>query len=136
MLRSYGVDQRQLAEAFNTPGLARQLLLALLPAEHLAFLRGLELCHQEGDYFFVHAGVRPGVPLDAQRREDIIWIRGSFLHSDSDHGKVIVHGHSISSAPQRRANRIGIDTGAFQTGVLSCLVLHGDSQKILNTEPA
>jgi serine/threonine protein phosphatase 1 len=86
-----------------------------------------------GDYVFVHAGIRPGVPLEAQDDEDLCWIREPFLSSTADHGKVVVHGHTIAPAPELRRNRIGIDTGAFATGVLTCVVLEEDRQRFLST---
>ena len=99
----------------------------------MAFLRPLETSHVEGDYFFVHAGVRPGIPLDDQSPEDLLWIREEFLASKAYHGRVIVHGHSVRMRPEILANRIGIDTGAYDTGVLTCLVLQGEGQWLLHT---
>jgi serine/threonine protein phosphatase 1 len=84
-----------------------------VPRRHVEFLRGMKLMHLEGDYLFVHAGIRPGVPLELQDRIDLLWIRSEFLESRKDHGKIIVHGHTITEAPELRPNRIGIDTGAF-----------------------
>jgi serine/threonine protein phosphatase 1 len=100
---------------------------------HRRFLDRLRLVHREGDYLFVHAGIRPGRPLDAQDPEDLLWIRGEFLFSELDHGAVIVHGHTISDEPQIRPNRIGIDTGAFVTGRLTALALEGTRRDILQT---
>jgi serine/threonine protein phosphatase 1 len=108
-------------------------LAAALPADHLAFLRALRPSHAEGDYLFVHAGVRPGVPVARQRREDLLWIRDEFLDSAADHGAVVVHGHSIAYQPEVTANRIGIDTGAYVTGHLTALVLDGESQRFMST---
>jgi serine/threonine protein phosphatase 1 len=104
-----------------------------LPPEHREFLNALQLMHREGEYLFVHAGIRPGVPLDAQTAEDVLWIREEFLHSDADHGACVVHGHTIADQPQFKSNRIGIDTGAFMTGRLTCLVLENDTQRVLQT---
>src|SRR5260221_1951406 len=112
---------------------AQEELRAKLPERHLAFLRGLKLRHVEGDYYFVHAGIRPGIPLDDQRPSDLLWIRDEFLHSRRDFGKVIVHGHTITETPEIKRNRIGIDTGAFASGTLTCLVLHGESWSFLQT---
>lgn len=106
-----------------------------LPARHLAFLQGLKMAWNEGGYLFVHAGIRPGVALDRQRDEDLIWIREEFLESQRDHGKVVVHGHTIRSEPELRANRIGIDTGAFDSGRLTCLVLDGAERHFAQTAP-
>jgi serine/threonine protein phosphatase 1 len=110
-------------------------LRARLPEHHRRFLAGLKLTHEEGDYLFVHAGVRPGIPLDLQEPDDLLWIRDEFLNSSADHGKVIVHGHSISEEPVLRPNRVGIDTGAFATGRLTCLVLEGNQRSFLSTRP-
>lgn len=104
-----------------------------LPRRHVEFMRGLPLTHVEGDYFFVHAGIRPGIPLERQERDDLLWIRDEFLHSPEDHGKVVVHGHTISEAPDQQPNRIGIDTGAFHTDRLTCVVLEGTSRAFLQT---
>lgn len=104
-----------------------------LPLAHRAFLEGTKLVHTEGDYAFVHAGFRAGVGLDRQSPDDMLWIRDEFLDSRVDFGKVVVHGHSIHEAPVVRRNRIGIDTGAFATGVLTCLVLDGDERRFLAT---
>jgi serine/threonine protein phosphatase 1 len=112
---------------------AQEELRAKLPERHLAFLRGLQLYHVEGDYYFVHAGVRPGVKLDDQRPSDLLWIRDEFLRSRRDFGKIVVHGHTITEAPEIRRNRIGIDTGAFASGTLTSLVLQGESWSFLQT---
>ena len=89
--------------------------------------------HIAGDYAFVHAGVRPGVDLDAQLPADLMWIRDKFLKSTKDFGKVIVHGHTIVDEPEICANRIGIDTGAFASDRLTCLVLEGSERRFLRT---
>jgi len=104
-----------------------------LPDRHRDFLQGLRLNHRLGDYLFVHAGIRPGVPLAAQHPEDLIWIRDEFLNSRADHGVTVVHGHSISETVQVTDNRIGIDTGAYFSGQLTCLVLQDDSRSFLQT---
>ena len=108
-------------------------LLEALPAAHLQFLRSLPASHREGGYFFAHGGVLPGVPLEAQRERDLVWIRKRFLLSDADHGAVVVHGHCISPEPEVRPNRIGIDTGAYESGILTCLVLDGAERSFLQT---
>lgn len=111
----------------------RHELAAALPPEHLAFFRGLRTMWREGGYCFVHAGIVPGLPLDAQPARDCMWIRRRFLDSALDHGAVIVHGHSIAPEPDVRHNRIGIDTGAYKSGVLTCLVLDGAERSFLQT---
>jgi serine/threonine protein phosphatase 1 len=104
----------------------------LLPAAQIEFLRGLKLLHRLGGYVFVHAGLRPGVPMEAQTRQDMLWIREPFLSSDAKLGAVVVHGHTPeASAPVVRANRIGLDTGAVLGGVLSCAVLEGEMMGFL-----
>lgn len=128
-LRSYGIE---LGRAVSLEGL-RQRLVHGLPARHLAFLRGLRLLHQAGDYLFVHAGIRPGLALDRQRRDDLLWIREPFLGSRADHGVTVVHGHTIAAEPERYGRRIGIDTGAYATGRLTALVLEGEEQRFLQT---
>lgn len=104
-----------------------------LPVRHLAFYKNLALNRREGDYVFVHAGLRPGVPLPRQSAEDMLWIRDEFLDYAGDFGAVVVHGHTITDAPEVRDNRIGIDTGAFATGQLTCLVLEGSDRRFLST---
>ena len=102
-----------------------------MPEAHRAFLDGLALSHIEGGYFFVHAGIRPGVPLDRQAENELLWIREPFLGSTANHGKVVVHGHSVAREPESLANRIGIDTGACFGGKLTALVLEGGKRRFL-----
>ena len=106
---------------------------AAFPIEQVEFLESLPLSHRAGDYFFAHGGVRPGIALDRQDPRDLIWIRKAFLNSEAEHGAVVVHGHSISRAPELRHNRIGIDTGAYHSGVLTCVVLDGAECGFLQT---
>lgn len=115
-LKSWGGD----------PDAPRGTWAQAVPPEHAAFLRGLAVCHREGGYLFVHAGIRPGVTLEEQSRQDMISIRQSFLYSEADFGVVVVHGHTPKAEPVVRANRIGIDTGAVYGGRLSCAVLEAD----------
>lgn len=132
-LVSYGIARPDGMDEATFLDHAQAQLRQRLPPRHLAFLRRLKRQVQVGDYRFVHAGVRPGVPLDSQDPEDLIWIRDEFLRSEADHGAVVVHGHSITEAPHIRHNRIGIDTGAFATGRLTCLVLEGETRRFLTT---
>ena len=129
-LHSYGVDvtKPMLGEAYEE---TRDALLAALPAAHHQFISATEPSATYGDYFFCHAGVRPGVPLDRQRAEDLMWSREGFLGFDRSFGKIVVHGHTPVDAPDFRSNRINIDTGAFATSVLSCLVLEGAERRLL-----
>jgi len=132
-LRSYGVDIED--PAFGREGWdwAQKRLIEGLPDRHRDFLRGLALYHEEGDYFFVHAGVRPGVALDQQNETDLLWIREEFTESSEAFAKVVVHGHTIFPDVDMRANRIGIDTGAWRSGKLSCLVLEGAARRLIQT---
>ena len=103
------------------------------PENHLDFYRSCGLIHVEGSYCFVHAGIRPGVKLNEQRNEDLLWIREDFTGSKATHEHIVVHGHTITPEVEWLPNRIGIDTGAFHTGVLTCLVLEGEEQRLLQT---
>lgn len=126
-LRSWGVPAQARPEDWP----------ALLPPEHLAFLRDLAPWHQLDGYLFAHAGVRPGVNLEQQRWADLLWIREPFLSWDgpmlpSDPDVVIVHGHTVSAAPVLRPNRLGVDTGSGRGGMLTCAVLEGSHVRFLN----
>lgn len=135
VLAQYGLPMAD--PAARAPALLSELregLLAALPQAHRSFLEGLPLTHREGDYFFVHAGVRPGVPLGAQLPRDLVWIRQRFLQAQVDHGAVVVHGHCIAPEPEVRRNRIGIDTGAYASGVLTCLALERGDRRLLQTK--
>ena len=130
-LRSFGLDPFGSTEGRQRPQWLQERLRESLRPEEEAFLRNLRPYHIEGDYIFVHAGVRPGVPLDAQDPYDMMWIREPFINSGEDFGKVVVHGHTPFQQPDRRANRIGIDTGAVYGGALTALVLDGCEQRFL-----
>lgn len=132
-LISYGIPASPLEKDPERLIAIQQRLRRALPESHLAFLRDLEISHVVGDYFFVHAGIRPGIPLAEQSNEDLLWIREPFLASTKNHGCVVVHGHSVRMRPEILANRIGIDTGAYDTGVLTSLVLQGEGQWLLQT---
>lgn len=103
----------------------------LVPAAHVDFLNRGEDVVEVGDYVFVHAGVRPGVPIEKQSLADLRWIRDEFLDDLGQHGKMVVHGHSITAEPDEQINRIGIDTGAFRSGTLTCLTLEGGERRYL-----
>ncbi len=102
-------------------------LKGVVPKRHLAFLNSLRLSFTCGDFFFVHAGVRPGIPLREQQESDLLWIRNEFLESEENFGKYIVHGHTPVREPDIRSNRINIDTGAYATGNLTLLSIQGSS---------
>ncbi len=132
-MRSYGVDTDRLARLGAPAELWRQALQEALPEAHLEFYRSLKLSVAFGDYLFVHAGVKPGVPLAAQTEADLIWIRGPFLNHAEPFGKIVVHGHTPGKEPVTRSNRIGIDTGACFTGRLTALRLEGGARDFLQT---
>jgi len=131
-LASYGVDVKEAMRGRNFDK-ARDELLRLLPERHLEFLANTRLSFEADDYFFCHAGVRPDVPLAQQREEDLLWTRGRFNAHKGAFEKVIVHGHTPVDAPQSMLYRINVDTGAYATGSLSCVVLEGAARRFLAT---
>ncbi len=130
-LLSYGFAPDELPETLEDLVVVRDKLLERMPASHVEFFKSLKVHYQLGDYYFVHAGVNPNVSLEQQQVEDMIWIRQEFLNSKKNFGKIIVHGHSIVKTPEVHENRIALDTGAFHTGKLTCLVLNGESRYFL-----
>jgi serine/threonine protein phosphatase 1 len=128
-VQSYAAD---LVNPFDLPAL-REVMIAALPAAHRGFLESLALWRVEGDYCLVHAGLRPGVALEAQDPADLLWIREDFLAWPERHGRIVVHGHTPARTPELKANRIGIDTGAFVTGRLTALVAEGAELDFLST---
>ena len=117
-----------------SPDLPRDQWEAALPPSHLTWLRSLALTHREGDYLFVHAGIRPGVPLVDQSPDDLLTIRQPFLASGKDLGLVVVHGHSSSPSAEISTNRIGLDTGAGIGGKLTCAILEDDLVGLMATQ--
>jgi serine/threonine protein phosphatase 1 len=130
-LKSYGLAPRKVAMAGEPEALA--MIRGAVPQQHVAFLRSFVDSCRFGDYLFVHAGIRPGVDLQEQRQSDLRWIREPFLLDQSNHGFVVVHGHTISTEVEEKFNRIGIDTGAFATGVLTALGIEGDDRWFMDT---
>lgn len=130
-LRSYGVAAPL---AKSGADLAADLAKAM-PTPHLDFLKNLALTHREGDYFFVHAGIRPGIPLDDQEEDDLLWIRGRFhdAYEDERPDETIVHGHQPRKKPLDAGWRINVDTGACWSGMLSAVVLEGNKRRFLST---
>jgi len=102
-------------------------LAGAIPPQHLNFLASLDLSFCCGDFLFVHAGVRPGVPIEEQTEDDLLWIREEFLAHEQPFERFVVHGHTPVNAPDLRSNRINIDTGAFATGRLTCIVIEGSA---------
>ncbi len=132
--QSYGVNVA-VAKSYSAEQTASILgqLEQLIPQSHYEFLRALQLWAKVGDYFFVHAGVRPGIPLREQFESDCLFIRDEFLRHEGRFEKIIVHGHTPVRTPDIRQNRIGIDTGAVFTGRLTALCLEGRTKKFLMT---
>jgi serine/threonine protein phosphatase 1 len=134
-LRSYGVVAP--APPAQETELWRRVQAAFvkaLPKRHRLFLEELEVCHERGDYFFVHAGVRPGVALADQKDTDLLWIRAPFLQDARGLEKIVVHGHTPEMKPMFKDCRIGLDTGAYATGRLSAVRLEGDARKVLQAQ--
>lgn len=133
-LMSYGVDRALLLSPDVACTTVRDAFLAVFPQAHQDFLRSLALSYDCGDYHFVHAGVRPGVPLDLQTEHDRLWIRDQFLNAgDVFGGRVIVHGHTPAREPENLGFRVGIDTGAYMTGRLTAAKFHGADIQFLHS---
>jgi serine/threonine protein phosphatase 1 len=132
-MQSYGVDVQLLERDGASPETWRGAFTAVLPDSHRHFFQSLTLMAIFGDYLFAHAGLRPGVPIEAQDERDVIWIRREFLDSKEDFGKFVVHGHTPVTLPDVRSNRIDIDTGAIFSDRLTALRLEGSEQSFLQT---
>lgn len=133
-LRSYGVEPPEPGAPPARFVEARDAMLEHMPASHLHCLEHAETMLILGDYAFVHAGVRPGIPLAEQEDDTLLWIGGEFTASETSFEKIIVHGHTIEEAPRIRANRIGIDTGAYRSGVLTAVRIEDGDVRLLQTE--
>lgn len=133
-LASYGVDAEKLAGLKDDEAL--EVVRNAIPKEHVEFLESFDDSCRFGDYLFVHAGIRPGVEIDQQRQSDLRWIREPFLFDDTDHGFVVVHGHTVRPEVEMRPNRIGIDTGAYKSGVLTALAIERSDSWLLDTRTA
>ena len=131
-LASYGLNVRPFAAKTELARI-RAAFPDHLPPDHRAFFEGLRRWVEFGPYLFVHAGIRPGRPIAEQDPEDLVWIREPFLLSDEDFGRIVVHGHTPVDRPEVRPNRINIDTGAYFTGRLTCLVLEQGTHRFLQT---
>ncbi len=131
--RSYGISPTALKRMDADQAVA--VLRQKIPDNHRTFLQGFVDTFRIGSYLFVHAGVRPGVPLSEQTQSDLRWIRRPFLENDDDHGFIVVHGHTIAGEIDIRGNRIGIDTGAYRSGVLTAMGLEERERWFLQTEP-
>jgi serine/threonine protein phosphatase 1 len=129
-LHSYGipVSLLMLGKGFRE---AADQLREKLSETHVDFISSLRICASSEWFFLCHAGVRPGVPLERQSPDDLLWIRGEFLNSRANFGKRVVHGHTPAEHPEVLPNRINIDTGAYMTGRLTCLVIEGERHRFL-----
>ncbi|HEY0283512.1 MAG TPA: metallophosphoesterase family protein, partial [Rhizomicrobium sp.] len=125
-LVSYGLKPSINPDASEQMQLAEELA-RVIPKRHLEFLESFDLSFSCGDFLFVHAGIRPGVPIRKQSEEDLLWIREEFLSCEERFEKFVVHGHTPVPTIDIRSNRINIDTGAFATGRLTCIVIEGTS---------
>jgi serine/threonine protein phosphatase 1 len=129
-LRSYGVDVNRVDPSKGWAGVQAAFAEALPPA-HRQCMEDMKLWLRRGDYLFVHAGVRPGVGIEQQTEADLLWIRQEFSRVECPYpGKVVVHGHTPHREPELHRWRIGLDTGAYQTGVLTAIRLRG-SERVL-----
>jgi serine/threonine protein phosphatase 1 len=135
-LASYGIDAGALTRM--EPNKVVELLRSKIPRAHIEFLEGFADTFQFGDYLFVHAGIRPGIPLAEQDQFDLRWIREPFLSGTDEHGPIVVHGHTIVSEVDERSNRICIDTGAYHSGILTAVGIEDDQRWYLSAtaEPA
>ena len=129
---SYGVDPSILAD--SDPVRLEHTLLSHIPQQDIDFLGGFVDQVRFGDFLLVHAGIRPGIPIEAQSGRDLRWIRAEFLNSDARHEAMIVHGHTITEGVVKRPNRIGLDTGAYRTGILSALRIEDHETAVLMTD--
>jgi serine/threonine protein phosphatase 1 len=129
---SYGIDPEKLRQADERRAI--EIVREKVPRRHREFLRSFADTFRFGDYLFVHAGIRPGVGLDEQDRKDLRWIREPFLGDAKEHGFLVVHGHTITREVDERPNRIGIDTGAYQSGILTAVAVEDDRRWFLRAD--
>jgi len=131
-LRSFGIEIKRWMTRRRYAQAAEQLRKALTD-QQMDFLNELKTSLVVGKFFLCHAGIRPGVPLDSQDDDDLLWIRNDFLISQIDFGKIVIHGHTPTQHPQILANRINIDTGAFFSGRLTCIVVEDSHHRFIST---
>lgn len=131
--QSYGIKNKLLEEPLDNALVIGQKLIETVLAKHIEFLLNLQLSTSIGDYFFCHAGIRPGVKLKDQSPHDLMWIRQEFLSHPELHKKIIVHGHTPNFEPELMSNRINIDTKCYDGGILSCVVLEKKTRRFLQT---
>jgi serine/threonine protein phosphatase 1 len=133
-LRSYGTDPASLAGLSERDALA--LIQKAIPANHARFVASFADTLRLGDYLFVHAGIRPGIELALQSQNDLRWIRSPFLECEENHGMLVVHGHTITDGIDERRNRVGIDTGAYRTGILTAMAMEDERRWVIDTNVA
>ena len=133
-LQSYGVAATLLGDDPEAWSATQQAFAAALPPDHLRFLRSLQPYVTYGDYFFTHAGVRPGVELEEQDPHDLMWIREEFLRGSATFSKTVVHGHTPEEDAFVSDRRIGVDTGAYATGKLTAVVLEGADRRLIQAQ--
>jgi serine/threonine protein phosphatase 1 len=133
-LQSYGVDPASLEGLTGDAAVA--VVRNAIPEAHIEFLDSFLDSVRFGDFLFVHAGIRPGIEVEQQKQTDLRWIREPFLFDETDHGFVVVHGHTISPKVDVRPNRIGIDTGAYRTGVLTAIAIERSRTWFVDTRQA
>lgn len=129
---SYGVTPELTDDAAAKR--TRDALLEAVPQSHLDLLESLKWSVESGDFFFCHAGIRPGVPLNKQDPDDLIWIREEFLNSVELHPKVVVHGHTPHAEPEVLANRVNVDTRAYQSDELTALSIFNDEKRLISVK--
>jgi len=132
-LVSYKVTVKKLPTKKEDFGDIQRQLKERVPHSHIHFMENTGISYEAGSYYFVHAGIKPEQTLEHQQPEDQLWICDNFVSYTKPHEKIIIHGHTITDEPDARPNRIGIDTGAYITGKLTCLILENDTQRILQT---
>jgi serine/threonine protein phosphatase 1 len=132
-LQSYGLKPRSHSDLKEQECVASALSLALNRHGHREFFDHLKLSFVCEDFYFVHAGIRPGIPLDQQSEEDLLWIRDEFLYYKGELDKIVVHGHTPVVQAEVRSNRINVDTGAYATGRLTCLIIERDQMKFISS---
>lgn len=135
-LASYGVAPPAFRSDADGWAQASADLGRALPDAHRLFLRNLEPSFACGDYFFAHAGARPGVPLDQQTQDDLMWIRDDFTRSNAAFERIVVHGHTPTPALHMDHRRIGLDTGAYATGVLTAMRFEGGTRRLAQVRKA
>ncbi|MEN3975956.1 metallophosphoesterase family protein [Emcibacter sp. SYSU 3D8] len=129
---SYGIREGLAGQSADFPAIAARLR-AVMPPAHQAFLDGLALSHRSGGYLFAHAGIRPRVSIDRQDPQDLMWIRREFLNAEEFDGLCVVHGHSQVTEAINLPHRIAVDTGAYHSGRLTCVVLDGEDRRFVST---